>query len=149
MIIEKLLLVLTGVVILGSFISIRAQQKSEEPGDAGKYDIKNCVNTFSMDKIEETKVGFQYWFVDKELADGKTLKMSVVRPGLSTHAPHSHPEDEFFFILDGKGEFYLNGETVIIEKNTSLYCPPNSEHAIRNIGDSELKYLVIRKYDQQ
>jgi quercetin dioxygenase-like cupin family protein len=34
----------------------------------------------------------------------------VVRPHLATHAPHHHPEDEFFFILEGTAEVYLEGQ---------------------------------------
>ncbi len=29
---------------------------------------------------------------------------------------------------------------------TSLYCPPNIEHGIRNMGETEAKYLVVKKY---
>jgi mannose-6-phosphate isomerase-like protein (cupin superfamily) len=29
----------------------------------------------------------------------------------------------------------------------SFYCPPSVEHGIRNVGDTELKYLVIKKYN--
>ncbi len=29
---------------------------------------------------------------------------------------------------------------------SSFYCPPGSKHGIRNVGDTELKYLVIKKY---
>lgn len=85
---EKTLLLGIAAVLFGAFWGVRTQLKSEqiEKSDGGKYSLKNCVNTFSMEKIEETKVGFQYWFVDKDFADGKTLKMSVVRPGLSTHS---------------------------------------------------------------
>ncbi|HEX9653568.1 MAG TPA: cupin domain-containing protein [bacterium] len=75
--------------------------------------------------------------------------MSVVRPNLATHEPHSHAEDEGFFILVGRAEFSLNGEKVVVEKNTSLYCPPNVAHNLRNIGDSDLKYIVIKKYEKK
>jgi quercetin dioxygenase-like cupin family protein len=34
-----------------------------------------------------------------------------------------------------------------VEPYTSLYCPSNVEHGIRNAGDTELKYLVIKKYE--
>jgi oxalate decarboxylase/phosphoglucose isomerase-like protein (cupin superfamily) len=30
---------------------------------------------------------------------------------------------------------------------TSFYCPPSVLHGIRNTGDKELKYLVIKKYE--
>lgn len=111
------------------------------------YTIENCVNTFNIENSTKTKVGYQYWFADKDFFDGRTLKLSVVGPQQSTHAPHRHPEDEFFFVIEGTAEFYLNGETAVSGPLTSFYCPPNSEHGIRNVGDTELKYLVIKKYN--
>lgn len=100
-----------------------------------------------MDGIEKTKVGYQYWFADKNFLDGRTIKLSVVDPNSATHPPHKHSEDEFFFVLEESAEFYLNGETKTAESLTSFYCPSFSEHGIRNIGDTELKYLVIKKYE--
>jgi quercetin dioxygenase-like cupin family protein len=128
---------------------VRGQtNRSDVPkADSARYTIDTCVNEFSKDKIEKTDAGYQYWFVNKELAGGKTLKMSVVQPHSATHAPHSHPEDEFFFVLEGKVEFYLNGRTKVVGPFSSLYCPPNVEHGIRNVGDTEAKYLVVKKYE--
>lgn len=112
-----------------------------------KFTIDNCVNAFDPAKIESTKVGYQYWFAGKDFIDGRTLKMSVVAPHEATHPPHRHAEDEFFFVLEGKAEFYLDGKTKVAGPYTSFYCPSNVEHGIRNVGDSELKYLVIKKYE--
>jgi mannose-6-phosphate isomerase-like protein (cupin superfamily) len=114
-----------------------------------KYTIENCVNEFSLARIESTKAGYQYWYADKNLADGKTLKLSVVKPHSATHPPHKHVEDEFFFILEGKAEIFFDGMKKEVGPNTSLYCPSNIEHGIRNIGDTELKYLVIKKYENK
>lgn len=121
--------------------SLFSQQKKE-------FNIDNCVSVFNPEKIEKTKVGYQYWFVDKDFIDGRTLKVSVVAPNSATHAPHAHSEDEFFFILEGKAELFLGGNTKIVEGNASFYCPSNVEHGIRNVGDKELKYLVIKKYSK-
>lgn len=111
------------------------------------YTIDNCVNIFNKEKIESTKVGFQYWFVDKNFLDGRTIKISVVKPHSATHPPHKHIEDEFFFVLEGKAEFFLEGNTKVVEGFATFYCPSNYEHGIRNVGDKELKYLVIKKYE--
>ena len=119
---------------------------NQQTGDTLKYNIDNCVNTFSLDKAEKTKSGYLYWFADKNFLDGRTIKLSVVRPYEATHPPHKHAEDEFFFVLEGKAEFYLNGHTKIVGPMTSLYCPSYVEHGIRNAGDTNLKYLVIKKY---
>jgi quercetin dioxygenase-like cupin family protein len=142
---------LIGVVLLlaGWTLSGEAQTKpaAGSSDDTTKYSIANCVNEFSQDKIVKTDAGYQYWFVDKNLADGKTLKLSVVKPHSATHTPHQHPEDEMFLVLEGKVEFYLAGKTKVVGPLTSLYCPSNVPHGIRNVGDTEAKYLVVKKYE--
>ena len=110
------------------------------------YSIDNVVNSFDETNIKPTSVGYQYWFADKAFADGKTLKLSVVKPHSATHEPHEHEEDEFFFVLEGTAEFHLDGKTRIGGSMTSFYCPSGVKHGIRNVGDTELKYLVIKKY---
>jgi quercetin dioxygenase-like cupin family protein len=124
-----------------------AVEPTVSPPAKPRYTLDNCINTFDPAKTDKTDAGFQYWFVDRNFADGKTLKMSVVGPHLATHAPHRHPEDEFFFILQGKAELYLDGQWRAVAPNTSFYCPSGQEHGIRNAGDTELRYLVIKKYE--
>ncbi len=113
---------------------------------SNQYLIRECVNTFDPALIESTSAGYQYWFVDRKLAGGKTVKLSVVRPHLMTHPEHSHAEDEFFFVLQGEARFFLGSESQIVGPNTCLYCPSNVEHGLSNVGDTELRYLVIKKY---
>jgi quercetin dioxygenase-like cupin family protein len=134
--------------ITGGF-NFLLSQTDDSGNDKNEFSIDKCINEFSSEGIEKTKVGYQYWFADKGFLDGRTIKLSVVGAGLSTHAPHKHSEDEFFFVLEGKAEFYLDGETRIVGPYTSLYCPSNSEHGIKNAGDEELKYLVIKKYETE
>jgi quercetin dioxygenase-like cupin family protein len=142
---SKYILIFFGFT-LSIFAQITDSEEIIENSDSNKFTIKNCVNQFNINDTIGTKVGYQYWFVDKNFLNGRTLKMSVVEPHAATHAPHSHKEDEFFFVLEGTAEFYLNGKTATGTAYSSFYCPSNSTHGIRNIGDTELKYLVIKKY---
>ena len=135
------------IVSLMAVQLVNAQEKKEGAKEQEKqFTIENCVNEYSEEKSDETKSGHRFWFVDKDFIDGRTLKLSAVKPHGATHPPHKHEGDEFFFILEGKAEFYLNGKTRVVEAYTSLYCPSNIEHGISNAGDTELKYLVIKKY---
>ncbi|GET21852.1 cupin domain-containing protein [Prolixibacter denitrificans] len=133
------------VLLLICNISL-AQDQPDSTKTKKKYTIENCVTKFSMDNTVKTKVGYQFWFADKDFVDGRTLKMSVVAPHSATHAPHKHAEDEFFFVLKGTAEFYLDGKTMTAGPYASFYCPSNVMHGIRNVNDTELKYLVIKKY---
>ena len=125
-----------------------AQESTQKPIAAEKkFTIENCINRFDKDQVIKTPVGYQYWFIgQKVLDDGQTLKMSVLGPKQSSHAPHKHAGNEMFFVLEGTAQFYLDGKTATGGANTSFMCPDNSEHGISNAGNTELKYLVIRKY---
>jgi quercetin dioxygenase-like cupin family protein len=133
------------------FLSINADGQDSArklTNKANKYTIDNCINQFNMDKTVKTAVGYQYWFIDQNfLEDGLTVKMSVVGPNQATHAPHKHAGDEIFYVLTGTAKFYLDGKTTTGGPNTTFYCPDDgTEHGISNAGNTELKYLVIRKY---
>lgn len=110
------------------------------------YTLKNCIKSYDATKVEQTGVGYQFWFADTALADGKTVKLSVVGPHLANHPPHRHAEDEFFFILEGTAEFLLDGDRQVVGPQTLIYCPSWHLHGILNTGASDLKYLVIKKY---
>ena len=59
----------------------------------------------------------------------------------------THAGDEIFYVLQVTAKFYLNGKTTTGGPNTTFYCPDDgTEHGISNAGNTELKYLVIRKY---
>lgn len=141
-------LILKLILLFAVSYSLPAQNKADSVKVEKQFTIDNCVTEFSMDKAIKTEVGYQFWFADRDFIDGRTLKMSVVAPHSATHPPHKHIEDEFFFILEGTAEFYLEGKTKVAGPYTSFYCPSNVEHGIRNVGDTELKYLVIKKYQK-
>ncbi|MDR1679734.1 MAG: cupin domain-containing protein [Prevotellaceae bacterium] len=129
----------------GMFTAANAQQQAE---NQQKWTIENCVATLDPAKGQPTKAGYQFWFADKDFTgDGRTLKMSVVAPRKATHAPHQHAEDEFFFVVEGTAKFYLNGDSITAKPYTTFYAPPHSLHGIANAGDTEMKYLVVKKYN--
>ncbi|MGQ7944711.1 cupin domain-containing protein [Flavobacterium sp. WC2509] len=138
------------IIVLATQQSLIAQEsKTDTNLNDKKYTVENCVNHFELDKAKKTNVGYQYWFIDKDFANGNTIKMSIVNPHQSTHPPHKHIQEEFFFILEGTATFYLDGKTITGGANTSFYCPSNIEHGISNAGDTELKYLVMQKYPKE
>jgi len=108
-------LLLLSIFIISLPVGSIGQTKTNgmEKENEKKYTIENCVNIFDSSKSQKTKVGYQYWFADKDFIDGRTLKMSVVAPHSATHPPHVHNEDEFFFVLEGTAEFYLDGKTKV------------------------------------
>ncbi len=134
------------LLVLLPWAMLHAPAQTSAQEDLSRLSLAECVNEFSTAGCESTAAGYQYWFVDKEFLDGRTIKMSVVRPHEATHTPHTHPEDEFFFVLEGTAELILGGERKTVGPLTSFYCPSSVKHGIRNAGATDLKYLVIKKY---
>jgi mannose-6-phosphate isomerase-like protein (cupin superfamily) len=54
---------------------------------------------------------------------------------------HDHLYEEAYFVLSGEGVMTLDDEKIQLEKNLSVYVPPNSRHGQKNTGDMPLVIL--------
>ena len=103
----------------------------------------------TWDKAETTKhsddpKGFSKAFVDERLgAKHLHIHVSVVSPEARAHPPHTHDGEEAFYILEGVGEVTIGEETFRVDAGSCVFLPPGKLHGIRNIGKSNLKYMVI------
>ena len=61
-------------------------------------------------------------------------------PGTVLHA-HHHAENEAYYIQDGVGKVYLDGEVVEVSPGSVVYVPENLTHGIRNGGEGTLTLL--------
>lgn len=109
-----------------------------------KYSIKNCIREFSEDKAEKTPQGWQFWSVPTDLSPTFNLKVTQVGPQSANHPAHTHPEEEIYYVLEGKAEFSLDGKSKTVGPNSTMFCPSRMPHGIRNVGDSPLRYAVIK-----
>lgn len=57
--------------------------------------------------------------------------------------PHYHlNEDEWFFPLEGRPEFFLDGKWTQVPLGTAVYAPVGSIHSFRNAGDETMRMLI-------
>jgi mannose-6-phosphate isomerase-like protein (cupin superfamily) len=56
---------------------------------------------------------------------------------------HKIKSSEIFYILEGVGILHVNDESHHVEKDDSVYVPPNSKQFIENVGTGDLKFLCI------
>jgi mannose-6-phosphate isomerase-like protein (cupin superfamily) len=62
---------------------------------------------------------------------------------------HQHKEcEQTYFVLEGDAEVTLNGKVEKVGKGGIVYIPRLTDHAIRNVGDAELVYIVIETYPE-
>ena len=54
---------------------------------------------------------------------------------------HRHPYEEAYFVVRGRGTMTLEGETIELVPDLSVYIPSNHYHGQKNTGDEELVVL--------
>jgi len=69
--------------------------------------------------------------------------ISTLRPGLASHAPHQHPQEEIIILKEGSLIVHLNGREVPLDTGGIAFFAANDWHAVRNAGANPATYWVI------
>ena len=67
-----------------------------------------------------------------------------LKPGMSPHAPHRHPEEEFMVITEGAGEIVVDGKTTKVAPGSMMYCAAGALHGIVNTGKDPLLFYFYK-----
>jgi len=100
--------------------------------------MKNTVKI--SEGIEFRKIGgYVLRLVNPATTGSKNIgtSMCYLNPGEEI-MQHSHEYEEVYFILSGEGTMALDGETIHLEKNLSVYVPSNAKHGQKNDGQEPL-----------
>jgi mannose-6-phosphate isomerase-like protein (cupin superfamily) len=65
-------------------------------------------------------------------------------PGKRLQPPHLHPEEEFQYIIEGTGTWFLNGKETPIQKGDLMYAKPGDLHGISNTSAEPLRFFVVK-----
>jgi len=67
-----------------------------------------------------------------------------LKPGMSPHAPHQHPEEEFMVITEGAGEISVDGKFTKVAPGSMMYCAAGTLHGIVNTGKEPLLFYFYK-----
>ena len=65
------------------------------------------------------------------------------QPGESCEQHIHETMEEFFFFLDGTGEYLVNGETIYLKKGVFLRIPAQIAHELKVTGDEPLEFIYF------
>jgi len=78
-----------------------------------------------------------------EQTGGAFVMVQILTPPGGGPPPHYHTnEDEWFFVQEGRAEFFLDGVWKEVPAGTAAFLPRGSKHTFRNAGDTPLRLLV-------
>lgn len=66
--------------------------------------------------------------------EGATVAMNELQPG-HLPKPHAHPYEQIVYIIQGEGDFSVDGEVHHLTAGGLMVIPPNVEHFIQVTGN--------------
>jgi quercetin dioxygenase-like cupin family protein len=79
----------------------------------------------------------------KQLSDLATGTWRV-KPGLSPHDVHQHPEEELLIFTEGIGEIMISGIRQPVKPGSVMYCAANLPHGVFNSPNSEMLFYFVK-----
>jgi len=67
-----------------------------------------------------------------------------LKPGMSPHPPHHHPEEEFMVVTEGTGEILVDGKTKNVAAGSMMYCGAGKLHGVVNTGKAPLLFYFYK-----
>ena len=95
--------------------------------------------------VKQTEVGSvrQFFRNPTITLDELECHVTTLNPGLQSHPPHKHPNEELVIIREGNVEVLSNGEWKKVGPGSVIFNASNELHALKNIGTSPAVYHVI------
>ena len=68
----------------------------------------------------------------------------LLKAGMTPHAPHQHPEEEFMVITEGAGEISMEGKITKVAPGSMMYSSAGQLHGIVNTGKTPLLFYFYK-----
>ena len=104
--------------------------------------------TLDMSRTQLTKEPFGdlriYFNGPTDQIKSMTAGSLLLKAGMTPHAPHTHPEEEFMVITEGTGEITVDGKLTKVGPGTMMYCAAGKLHGIVNTGKTPLLFYFFK-----
>ena len=71
------------------------------------------------------------------------MHVTTLNPGVASHPPHKHPNEELVIIREGTVETLSGGTWKRVGPGSIIFNASNSLHALRNVGATPAVYDVV------
>lgn len=100
---------------------------------------------YRLEEMESVNVGGNYSTARGPLVQGERIQVSLVHKPAGTGATsHTHPNEQFNYLMKGKLKAVVNGVEQLIGPGTLIHIPANAPHATVATTDGDVTFLAIK-----
>jgi quercetin dioxygenase-like cupin family protein len=85
-------------------------------------------------------------FIDALLPLEFQASLTLAKPG-GEFPEHADPYTHIFYIIEGEGEAWVEGEKFLWKRGSALTVPAGQKHGYRNPGKSDLLLITLNLYE--
>jgi quercetin dioxygenase-like cupin family protein len=112
----------------------------------GMAKLPNTTMGADHAKLEHQPFGDLCTYFDgpTEQLRSMTAGSLLLKPGMSPHPPHQHPEEEIMVVTEGTGEIVVEGKVTKVAPGAMMYCGANRLHGVKNTGATPLLFYFYK-----
>ncbi len=100
---------------------------------------------FELAKVNPILGGPDYSTAVGACIEGDRMMVALMRMPAGTGAePHSHPNEQWIFILEGTFQANVGGEAIEAKPGSVIYIPSNTVHSGKATPDADVLFFTVK-----
>jgi quercetin dioxygenase-like cupin family protein len=101
--------------------------------------------TFDLARLATIDAGPGYSTAHGPVVEGERMQVGLMRmPGGTGSRPHSHPNEQWIYVLQGTLEGEVAGVKSRAPAGSVVYVPANAVHWARATGDGDVVFFTVK-----
>jgi len=100
---------------------------------------------FNMKQLDVVAAGTGYSTSKGGVVEGERMLVGYIHKAKGTGSrPHSHPNEQFNFVLQGTLEVEIDGQKFKVPTGSIVYVPANMEHSMVATPEQDVIFLALK-----
>jgi quercetin dioxygenase-like cupin family protein len=100
---------------------------------------------FDLATVNHIKGGPDYSSVEGGVVEGDRMIVALMRmPAGTGAAPHSHPNEQWIYVLEGTFQATIDGQTVEAKPGSVVYVPSDVIHSAQATAEADVVFFTVK-----
>ncbi len=120
-------------------------EQAEMVRTPGAKRARDGEHHFELTKVNHIKGGPDYSTAVGACIEGDRMMVALMRMPAGTGAePHSHPNEQWIFILEGTFRANVGGEDIEAKAGSVIYIPANTMHSGKASPEADVLFFTVK-----